>query len=107
MVLLILLGAFIFVTGVGLTLKSTLIKNTKLKYLYFWPGILFINAGLFLTVNAAVIESHHMHDKVNADPRKGEVWISSHVNKVCDGTTLVYQALTNVSTVPNSPECKA
>jgi hypothetical protein len=50
--------------------------------------------GLFLTIT----------DTPNKDPRKGRVYISGNINKVCDGTNLIINGK-GTAVIENSKEC--
>lgn len=92
----VLIGIALFIYGGGYDGRGD-----SGNIIYSIVAIFIFVGGLAMIDNFSV--GHHV---VITDPRHGEVWISDHVNKVCDGTTLVYQASDNVWGVPNSSECQ-
>ena len=42
----------------------------------------------------------------NTNPKTGEVYITNYIEKICDGSNLVYTVTRGIAVSPNDPQCK-
>lgn len=70
------------------------------------PVVLVLGLVAFIFALVMVGLSQEEAGANNNNPKTGEVYITNYIEKICDGSNLVYTVTRGIAVSPNDPQCK-